>query len=53
MPNYEALYFALFNVFTDVIENIDEKNYDAARAILIEAQQKAEDIYIKSEEESN
>ena len=52
MPNYEKLYFTLFNVLADAIDSIDEKNYDEARGLLIETLQKAEDIYIESGEET-
>jgi len=38
MPDYKTMYFELFNKLTDAI------------AILQEAQRKAEDAYIKSEE---
>jgi len=51
MPNYEKLYLTLFNALTDAIESIDKANYGTARAILIDAQQKAEDIYIDSDED--
>ena len=43
---YEKLYGILFNVLTDAIEQIDLKNYGAARELLVKAQQQAEEVYI-------
>ncbi len=52
MADYEKMYFTLFRAITDAIEYIDETNYGTARAVLIEAQQLAEEIYIETAEES-
>jgi len=52
MTNYKKMYYTLFNALSKAIENIDVANYGAARVILIEAQQKAEEIYIEAEEEA-
>ncbi len=42
----EEMYFALFNGISDAIELIDAKNCTDARTALINAQHKAEDIFI-------
>ena len=47
IPNYYTL---LFNRVTDAIEAIEEQNYGAAKAILIKAQQDAEELYIEAGE---
>ncbi len=48
MEDYKEMYYALFNTFTEVTENLDAANYGIAKALLINAQQKAEDISIDS-----
>ena len=50
MVDYKALYALLFNAMTDALEQIDAQNYGEASETLIAAQQKAEDIYINSED---
>ncbi len=44
------MYTTMFNAVTDALNMIQAKNYDAARELLIAAQQKAEDIYITWDE---
>ena len=51
MTDYKAMYLLLFNAITDALEKIEEQNYGEARELLIAAQQKAEDIYIDSDDE--
>ena len=51
MIDYKAMYLLLFNAITDALEKIEEQNYGEARELLIAAQQKAEDIYIDSDDE--
>ena len=46
MPDYEKMYHLLFNAITDALEQIESQNYGNAKAQLISAQQKAEEIYI-------
>ena len=46
MPDYEKMYYLLFNAITDALEQIESQNYGNAKAQLISAQQKAEEIYI-------
>lgn len=47
--NFETLYHILFNAATDAIKSIDKKEYLKAKQQLIEAQQKAEMIYINND----
>ncbi|MGM9553802.1 MAG: hypothetical protein ACI3V2_05805 [Faecousia sp.] len=51
MPNFETIYFGLFNAMTDALAAMEAQNYGAARDILIAAQQKAEDAYIDEDRE--
>ena len=53
MANYKQMYFTLLNATTEAIDHIDEASYSTARAILIEALQKAEEIYIETAEEAD
>ena len=50
MENFPKYYTMLFNAVTDAIEDIDQKNYGAARARRVKAQQDAEDAYLDAEE---
>ena len=50
MPDYQKMYTTLFNAMTDAIENIEELNYGTAKEILIQAQQKTEELYIDAED---
>lgn len=47
MPDYEKLYFYLFNRITDAISELEAGRAGAARAALIEAQMRAEEMYIE------
>ena len=44
MPDYEKMYHLLFNAITDALEQIEQQNLGIAKAQLISAQQKAEDL---------
>ena len=46
MSDYEKMYHLLFNAITDALEQIESQNCGNAKAQLISAQQKAEEIYI-------
>ena len=46
MPNYEKMYFQLFNAVTDALEEAEEMNFGKMKAILIQAQQNCEELYI-------
>ena len=50
MENFPKYYTPLFTAVTDAIEDIDQKNFGAARARLVKAQQDAEDAYLDAEE---
>ena len=50
MENFPKYYTLLFNAVTDALEDIDQKNFGAARARLVKAQQDAEDAYLDAEE---
>ena len=49
MENYRKMYSTLFNAITDALAQIEKRNYGDAKATLIAAQQKAEDLYITAE----
>ena len=53
MENFPKYYTMLFNAVTDAIEDIDQKNYGAARARLVKAQQDAEDAYLDAGDEED
>lgn len=50
MPDYEKLYHLLFNAATDAVEKLAQGDPDAARRLLIQAQQQAEALYLDAEE---
>lgn len=50
MPNYEKMYYTMFNATTDALDAIEKQNYDFARILLEKAQRAAEDIYISERE---
>ena len=50
MPDYQKLYTTLFNAITDALQKIDTLEVDEAQAILVQAQQKAEEMYICAEQ---
>lgn len=47
MPDYEKLYYYLFNRITDALAQLEAGNTAAARAVLVSAQQGAEAMYIE------
>lgn len=47
--DYSKLYYTLFNAITDALEQIEQQNIGTARAILIAAQRKTEEMYITEE----
>ena len=51
MVNYQKLYTLLFNAYTDALEAMESMDYERAKALLIHAQQQAEDCYIEEETE--
>ena len=52
MENYKQMYYTLFNAVSKAIENIENANYGAAKADLIQAQQQTEEMFISAEDES-
>ena len=46
MPAYQKMYTTLFNAVSDAIERIGSGDYDGAKEILIQGQQKTEEFYI-------
>ena len=50
MPDYQKMYTMLFNAVTDAIESIQHRNPAVAEKILIQVQQKTEELYIRAEE---
>lgn len=52
MPNeYEKPYYLLFNAVTDALAALARQDYGQARALLVKAQQQAEEAYLDGEEE--
>ena len=51
MQQYQTLYHRIFNAVTDALRALDRGETEQARAILIRAQQEAEDAFIIAEEE--
>ena len=47
MPNYQRLYTLLFNAVTDALEELERLNVGSAKAMLIAAQQQAEELYLE------
>ena len=51
MSMYKTAYYVLFNSITDAIRKIENLEIKEARQELVEAQQKAEDFIISSEDD--
>ena len=49
--DYKPLYLTLFNCLTDALRCLDHGDPDGAKAILIRAQQQAEQYYIEADPE--
>ena len=52
LMDYQKLYCFLFNAITNALEQIDLGRPETARIILMNAQQKSEEVYIISDEVS-
>ena len=50
MPDYERMYHDLFNAITDALNAIEEGKILLAKAMLIRAQQAAEEAYLAAGE---
>lgn len=46
MEDYKKMYFGLFNAVSDAIVEIEERNYGAAKKLLVQAQRTAEEQYL-------
>ncbi len=49
MAEFEKMYHTLFRAITDALDELESSNFGAARELLIEAQQKSEEIFIEAE----
>ena len=49
MPDYQKMYHILFNAVTDAVEVLEKQDAETARSILIQGQQRTEELYIESE----
>ena len=49
MPDYQKLYTLLFNAVTDAVRELENLNVGAAKALLIDTQQQAEERYLEDE----
>lgn len=49
MPDYEKMYFGLFNHISDAIGQMKEMNYGLASDILKQAQTEGEERYLSEE----
>ena len=50
MFSYKEIYLLLFNAITDALHEMERQNCAAAKDILIQAQQDAEELYISANE---
>lgn len=50
MPDFEAMYFQLFNAMTGILTQLEQQKYGQAKQLLITAQQQAEQQYLDAEE---
>ena len=48
MPDYEKMYYCLFNAITDALRALEKTDAAAAQERLIEAQRKTEEIYMET-----
>lgn len=47
MPDYKELYFKLFAVIADTVDDLEQGNAEAAKQRLIRAEQDAEEQYLE------
>lgn len=50
MPDYQKMYFQLFNAITDALENLEQQNYGLAAECLKAAQVNGENAYLTAED---
>lgn len=53
MKDYKPLHYKLFNACTDALEALEAQNCEQAKALLIAAQQAAEELYISEETDAD
>ena len=46
---YKEMYYALFGAVTDAMEQMKQNNFGTAAELLVQAQQKCEEIYVDGE----
>ena len=51
MPDYKQMYFSLFAAMCNAIDAIEKANYGEAKEIIVQAQQKTEDVYVGAGQE--
>ena len=50
MPDFETLYHIMVNASENAIDALEKQNFGEAKRILIDAEQRAEEIHITSTE---
>ena len=50
MADYQKMYTTLFNAIIDALEQLTLQNVGEAKETLMQAQQKAEELYMKSDD---
>ena len=50
MPDYQKMYTLLFNAATDALQALEALDLGQTRAILVRAQQQAEEMYLEDED---
>ena len=48
---YQKMYYTLFNAITDALAAMEQQNYGQARALLVDAQQQSEELFMDGEED--
>ena len=43
---YQKMYYTLFNAITDALAAMEQQNYGQARALLVDAQQQSEELFM-------
>lgn len=52
MGVHEAMYYHLFNIVTDALRLIEQRNYGMAEETLKRGQREGEEMYLKEEQNS-
>ena len=48
---YQKMYYTLFNAITDALAAMEQQNYGKARALLVDAQQQSEELFMDGKED--